>query len=176
MIDNLYLFAAHYEDLLIRFPRSSLNYLPINIDCNELVIYGMNLISTIKYPFYTRIVRYMINIPNTILYPLIGILLSDGNISIRKNGNDVTGGRFRFKQSMSKYEYLYRVFCLVSHYCSSYPYIVKTRVNRRDFYGIEVVTRSLPCFLVLYRKFYSRGKKIVPEDLYDILTYEGLAH
>jgi len=56
------------------------------------------------------------------------------------------------------------------------PHLKYTVKRQKTFVGIEFVTRSLPFLLVLYRKFYVKGKKIVPLDLYDLLTYRGLAH
>jgi heme/copper-type cytochrome/quinol oxidase subunit 1 len=190
IIDVLAKNEIYYENLLVKFPRSSLNYLPVNLKNKNLVIFGTNLLSTVNYPFYTKIVRYMIRIPKNKLDPLVGLILSDGNISINKTSpwfkdkDELSsckkrvelGARFRFKQSIDKFEYVHLVFCLISHYCSSYPRLVKSRLGRKNFYGIEIISRSLPCFLELYNKFYDSGRKIIPMDLYDILTYEGLAH
>lgn len=60
------------------FPRGNKFYIEPNNDIKDLVIYGDNLPSSFNLKEYTRIVRYMVNIPNRILYILVGIILSDG--------------------------------------------------------------------------------------------------
>uniref|UniRef100_UPI0028E0A07B hypothetical protein n=1 Tax=Perenniporia fraxinea TaxID=1350006 RepID=UPI0028E0A07B len=169
-------------------PRSNPHYMKENTHCKSLVKYGSNLESSVNKPKFTSIVSHMINIPNNILSPLVGILLSDGHIEYKSrktlNSGKIKKGeiysninsRFRFKQSMDHLEYLFYVFNILSPYCISYPRSVKTRINRRDFYGVEIFTRALPCFTALRDIFYKNRIKIIPENLYDLLTYEGLAH
>jgi hypothetical protein len=167
-------------NLLDRFPRANKNYLPSNNHCKDLVVYGSNLSSTIGYPVYTTIVRHMVNIPNIMssgqFYELesilIGILISDDWLSINKSGNT----RFIFKQSFDKIEYFFHVFKRFSHYCSNSPQIKKTILNNKEFYSIYFATRTLPCFTYYYNIFYHKNIKIVPLDLYNLLTYEALAH
>jgi hypothetical protein len=229
-------FELYKGNLLNIFPRSNPNYMKENNNCKSLVIYGTNLESSVSLPKFTSIVSYMVNIPYSILSPLVGIILSDGYIEykskktlnsgderlaprfslclgfaalravesvplVRADETADTNGdgqecqnllnntstevseiysnvnsRFRFKQSMEHSEYLFYVFNIISPYCGSYPKVVKARINRRDFYGIEIITRSLPCFTQLRNIFYRGRIKIIPENLYDLLTYEGLAH
>lgn len=69
-------------------------------------------------------------------------------------------------------DYLLYTFSIFSHYCGSYPYLTKS-INH---YGLQFTTRSLACFTPYYQDFYSNGKKVVPGDLYNLLTIEGVAH
>jgi len=159
-------------NLLERFPRSNRNYLPENKNSKELVIYGSNILSTIKYPPYTSIVRYMVNVPFNLESLIFGILISDAWLQINKVGNT----RLFFKQSIKNLDYFFYVFNKLSHYCSAYPYLTKTSLNGKNFYGIGFATRSYPCLTEFYNMFYEKKVKIVPLDLYSLLTYEALAH
>ncbi len=159
-------------NLLERFPRSNPNYLPVNKSCKDLVLFGSNLSSTVNYPAYTLIVRHLVQISPHLDSLILGVLLSDGWLFINKSGNTLLA----FKQSTDKLEFFFKVFNQLSHYCSRFPNITSTYVNNKTHYAISFSTRTLPCLTEWYNIFYINKKKVVPLDLYNLLTYEALAY
>lgn len=78
---------------------------------------------------------------------------------------------------MSPLGYFWFVFMKFSHYCSSYPRLDSTKVKNKTHYGIFFSTRAFPFLSQWYDIFYdSKVIKKVPLNLYDLLTYEALAH
>lgn len=155
-------------------------YIEPNRICKSVVIYGSNLESTINLKKYSKIIAYYINIPNHILYILVGIILTDGYIekkNHKSNTRFIINSRFGFKQSLKHVEYVLSVFNQISHYCTTIPKFIRTKgANGNIYYGIELKTRSLPCFTLLRNHFYDGRIKKVPSDLYDLLNYESIAH
>ena len=104
------------------------------------------------------------------------MILSDGWISFSSVTNK--NARLGFAQSLAHFEYLWFVFTLLSHYCSSYP----TFRNRTRFgkltYSLQFFTRSLPYFTQLHSLFYVNGIKVKPPKgvFYNLLTPAALAH
>ena len=137
----------------------------------SLVLYGSNLSSTVGFLRYTSIERALIKIPTNKMSVFIGIILSDA--SLQKGRGD---GRLQFKQKYNQFEYFYSVFFQLSHYCSKGPYVTKAILHKKVHYGLAFTTRSLPCITELYHLFYIEGKKIIPQNLFDLLTWEALVH
>lgn len=143
-----------------------------NISSKTLVLYGSNLSSSVGSPRFTALDRKLIKIPNNILSVFIGIILSDANIS-KSNKADA---RLQFKQTVKNIGYFYFVFFKLNHYCSKAPYTTKTIVHKKEHIGLGFTTRTLPCITELYDMFYINNKKIIPYNLYDLLSWEALAH
>lgn len=163
------------------YPRSNKYYIKPNYICKKLVVYGTNLESNVNKPIYTNIVKSIVNIPNNILYIMVGILLTDGTIEYLSkkdihNKNLInTNSRFKLKQSIIHSEYLLYVYQLLSHYCISPPKLKIDWVKGKSYNQLEFYTRALPCFTILRKHFYNGRIKIIPNDLYDLLNYESLA-
>lgn len=154
-----------------RFPRANLypKNCFINNECIDLVPYGYYLTGTMHYPRYNIILQHMVSLTSYLYGVVVGLMLSDAWMN-KKNMNGQA--RLFLKQSINNAFYLFYTFSLLSHYCSSYPYIV----NSRGFIAVAFVTRTLTCFTELYNNFYENGKKCVPSDIYNMLTIQGLSH
>lgn len=148
-----------------------------NINTNKsstkaLVPYGTNLGSTLGYPRFTKLERMAIKIPTNLLSVFIGIIISDANLSKSNKGD----ARLQFKQTIKHIDYFYHIFFKLNHYCSKGPYTTRTIVHKKEHIGLGFTTRSLPCITELYDIFYVNNIKIVPNVLFDLMTWEVLAH
>ena len=112
----------------------------------------------------------MCQIPVHLHSVILGVLLSDGWLYKNKTGKTLLA----LKQT--NFEYLWLVYGKLFHYCRSLPKPVKTNINGKIFSSVVFATRVYPCFNEWYNMFYREGTKVVPLDLYNMLTYEALAH
>ena len=140
----------------------------------SLVVWGSNLTSLVGTGKFTKQVSLMIKIPPYQRSVIIGLLLSDGWLTIASK--TTINARLGFKQSISQSSYVWFVFNELSHYCSSYPHLTKGIRAGNPYYGIQFFTRTLPCFTELYSIFYTNKVKRIPDNIYDLLTPVALAH
>lgn len=116
----------------------------------------------------------MIKLPPYQYSVIIGLLLSDGWLTIPRS--DRKNARLGFSQSLSRSDYVWYVFNSLSHYCNRNPYLRKLSRSGTQLYALEFFTRVLPCFTELHTLFYVNKKKVIPSNIYEILTPIALAH
>ncbi len=115
---------------------------------------------------------------------IVGLLLSDGwsiySTSTRKSGVDESklNARIGLKQSYDKFHYFFNVFNILSHYCSSLPYLSSGIRNNSITKSLTFQTRALKCMTNFHQLFYFNGKKVIPSfsDIYYLLNPIALAH
>ena len=105
---------------------------------------------------------------------IVGLILSDGWLIFGSNTSK--NARLGFKQSLSNSEYLLFVFNILSHYCSSYHHFIEGTRAGNKYYALQFFTRSLPCITKLHYLFYPNKNKIIPENIYELLTPVALSH
>jgi hypothetical protein len=105
---------------------------------------------------------------------IIGLLLSDGWITFGSKTHK--NARLGFAQSGAHSEYFWFVFLSLSHYCSSYPMVRNRTSFGKETIELQFFTRSMPCMTELYYLFYPNGVKIIPNNIYELLTPVALAH
>jgi hypothetical protein len=149
-----------------------------NLSCTNknlsLVIWGTNLTSLVGTGRFTKQVNSMINLTYYSNSVVIGLLLSDGWLVLPAKRS--INARLGFKQSLYKAGYVLFVFNALSHYCSISPYLVGGVRAGNRYYALEFFTRTLPCFTPLYYLFYPNKTKVIPSNIYELLTPVAMAH
>ena len=122
----------------------------------DLVVWGSNLSSTAGTGRNTRIVKNMIVLPLYQKSVVVGLLLSDGNLSSTRSQDNP---HLAFKQGLNNSKYVLFVYSILSHYCNVYPSLVKSIRKDRTHFALYFRTRGLPCFSELRSLFYTDKKK-----------------
>jgi hypothetical protein len=138
-------------------------------NCTSLVVWNnTNTIgSTLDYSKFTKYIRDITYIPSYHLSVLVGLLLSDAGLSKQTKSKNA---RLGFKQSLIHFPFFFSTFNILSHFCSSVPYCDNALLKNKQYYGIRMDTRAYFCFTLLYDMFYKDKIKIVPADIYNLLT------
>lgn len=145
----------------------------VKLKNTEVVIWGSNLCSTAGAGRFTNIVKNMIQLPPYQKSVVVGLVLSDGYLSSSKPHENP---HLTFKQGLNNSKYLLFVYYILSHYCNIYPNVSKSIRKDQPNFGLYFRTRGLPCFNEIRSLFYIDNKKIVPENIYNLLTSVALAH
>lgn len=105
---------------------------------------------------------------------IIGSMLGDLNINKQHNN-----ARLRFEQGLIHEAYIIALYNLFKNYCPSGIVPLKRNPDHRTgvvYTNLRFITYSLPCFNYYYDLFYVNGVKIVPLNIGELLTPEGLAY
>jgi hypothetical protein len=104
---------------------------------------------------------------------MVGVLLGDAYM--RREG-DNRNARILFGQSLVNYPYLWFVFTLLSPYCAGLPYLDSSVIKGVRHYKAVFTTRTYTVMNELYDMFYVEGIKVVPQEIYHLLSPVALAH
>lgn len=122
--------------------------------------------------------RAAIQLPDETKEILVGILLGDAHIVRR---SPTANSRLVYAQTAIKHkEYFDYVISFFIPYCAN-DYIPQSRLvkdnrTKKIYSAISFTTMQLPCFNKYRELFYdSNKKKIVPENIRELLTPRGLA-
>ena len=142
--------------------------------CTDLVVWGKNIPSGVGWGRHTKQERNMITIPSYQYSVIVGLLLSDGWLIIPSATH--ISPRLGFSQSLSHFKYVWFVFNILSHYCENFPVLRVRKRGAKTYWCVDVITRALPCFSEIYSLFYVNKVKVIPHNIYELLTPVAFAH
>lgn len=106
---------------------------------------------------------------------LIGNIL--GDVYMRRF-SEKANVRLIFRQGSTNASYLLHLYSLFQEFVTTPPSIstVIDKKTKKIRYNLSFATLALPCFNELYSLFYFEGKKIIPNNIAELLTPVSLAY
>lgn len=106
---------------------------------------------------------------------LIGNILGD---VYRRRFSEKANVRIIFRQGYINASYLLHLYNLFQEFVLTPPSVstVTDKNTGKIRYNLSFATLALPCFNELYESFYLEGKKIIPNNISDLLTEVSLAY
>jgi NADH-ubiquinone oxidoreductase chain 4 len=171
---NLLLDVMHVSvsNLLMHSPLSPFS--TTLCECTDLLIIPDYLPSTVCKGHLTKVVAAMVYLTPLAKGIVVGLILGDAYLSTSSKMSK--NARLVFVQSTKHFSYFWSVYSRLWHYCPSLPYLYTNLRKGVINYSTRFQTRSFPCFTQLYTIFYVDGVKIIPEDIFNLLTPIALAH
>lgn len=120
--------------------------------------------------------RAFITISEDLKEILVGILLGDAHVVRRSL---TSNSRLVYAQSEKHKEYFNYVFNYFKPYFVK-DYIIQNRTindkrTKKTYNALAFTTMQLPCFNIFREMFYKLNIKVVPNNIYELLTPKGLA-
>ena len=133
--------------------------------------------STKGIPRLSSADRALIIIPDEIKDIIVGILLGDAHIVRRSS---TANSRLVYAQTaIAHKEYFDYVLSFFIAFCTNdykpQSRIVRDNRTNKIYSSTSFTTKQLPCFNVFKELFYLSNVKVVPNNIYDLLTPIGLA-
>lgn len=119
-----------------------------------IVVWGTNLSSRVGRGRITNQESNNVKLPPYHYSVVIGLLLSDGWLTFSNSRSK--NARLGFEQSAVNSIYVWYVFSILSHYCSSYPQYRVRKYLGKFSYSQHFFTRALPCFTEIHSLFTLR--------------------
>jgi len=107
---------------------------------------------------------------------MVGLLLGDGTLRKKYEGGSTY---FKFAQGQVNSDYLHHVFDIFKHagyVLMDAPSPGKSVVKGKVYQWYQFSTQSIPAWNALHALWYVNGVKVVPANIFDLLTPVSLAY
>ena len=110
-------------------------------------------------------------IPSNLKEIIIGLGL--GDLYLRKRHKNTS---LNFKQSIKNEAYIIHLYTLFQEFCKMTPKIKETKLENKSHQSIFFDTLTFEAFNYYHDLFYCNNKKVVPDNIEELLTARSLAY